>query len=129
VIQLPQNNPEDSIIFFADKIHVHHWPQDSPVWSKITQENVDLNLNKNVEKKKITINDHRIKIDEYDFDKIKKVGITVPLFKKQTTMVFEGHFGNPEAHAHVHITTHSQNYVEIFNRLMSWKNRCFPDSL
>jgi len=123
---MPKNNMDNSIIFFADKIHVHRWPQDSPVWAKITQENVDLNLNKNIGKKKIMINIHKIKINEYEFDKIKKIGITVPLFKKQTTMIFEGRFGDSEAH--VHITTNSHNYLEIFNRLMSWRDRYFSNS-
>ena len=120
------NNRESKIIFSADKLHVHHWPQDSPIWSKSTQLKVDLDLNKNAEKKQIQIKDQFIRINDYEFDKIKKVGVTVPLFKKETTMVFEGHFGDSDAH--IHITTKSQNYLEIFNKLMSWKNRCFPDS-
>ncbi len=122
---MSQNNLDGKIIFFADKIHVHQWPLNSSIWSKSTKEIVDLDLNKNTETKKIIINDLQIKINDYDFDKIKKVGITVPLFKKQTTMVFEGHFRDFDAH--IHITTYSQNYLEIFNKLMLWKNRCFPD--
>ena len=64
--------------------------------------------------------------EKKQFDKIKKIGITVPLFKNQTTLVFEGHFEDFDAH--VHVTTSSQNYVDIFNKLVIWKNRCFPDS-
>ncbi len=123
---MSQNNLESKIIFSADKLHVHHWPHDSPLWSKSTKEKVDLDLNKNAEKKQILIKDQLIRINDYEFDKIKKVGVTVPLFKKETTMVFEGHFGDSDAH--IHITTKSQNYLEIFNKLMSWKNRYFPDS-
>ncbi len=122
---MSQNNLENKIVFFANKIHVHRWPMNSSIWSNSTREKVDLDLNKNREKKKIMINDQQIKINDYDFDKIKKVGITVPLFKKQTTMVFEGRFG--DSAAHIHITTYSQNYLEIFNKLMLWKNRCFSD--
>ena len=118
------NNSDDSIVFFADKIHVHRWPMDSPQWSNTTSEKVDLDLNKNKEKKKIVIQNQEIKINDYNFDRIKKVGVTVPLFKKRTTMVFEGHFDNVDAH--VHITT-SENYLEIFNQLMAWKDRCFED--
>ena len=123
---MSQNNLESKIIFSADKLHVHRWPHNSPIWSKSTKEMVDLDLNKNTEKKQIMIKDQLIRINDYKFDKIKKVGVTVPLFKKETTMVFDGHFGDSDAH--VHITTKSQNYLEIFNKLMSWKNRCFPDS-
>ena len=124
-MQLTKNNLESKIIFSADKLHVHHWPQDSPIWSKSTQLKVDLELNKNAEKKQILIKDQFIRINDYEFDKIKKVGVTVPLFKKETTMVFEGHFA--DVYAHIHITTKSQNYLEIFNKLMLWKNKCFPD--
>jgi hypothetical protein len=96
------------------------------VWSKSIKERVDLNLNKNPNKKKIILHDQQIQINNFEFDSIKKVGITVPLFKKQTTMVFEGHFGNYDAH--VHITTRSQNYIDIFNKLVVWKTTWFPDS-
>jgi hypothetical protein len=123
---LSSNNLECEIIFFADKLHVHHWPLNSSIWSKSTKEKVDLDLNKNPNKKKIMIKDQQIKINDYEFDKIKKIGITVPLFNNQTTLVFEGHFEDFDAH--VHVTTSSQNYVDIFNKLVIWKNRCFPDS-
>ncbi len=122
---MSKNNPEFKIIFSADKCHVHRWPLNSPVWSKSTKEKVDLDLNKNTEKKKIIISDLQIKINDYDFDKIKKVGVTIPLFKKEMTLVFEGQLIDSDAH--IHITTKSQNYLEIFNKLMLWKNRCFPD--
>ena len=120
------NNLEYEIVFFADKLHVHHWPLNSSIWSKSTKEKVDLDLNKNPNKKKIMIKDQQIKINDYEFNKIKKIGITVPLFKNQTTLVFEGHFEDFDAH--VHVTTSSQNYVEIFNKLVIWKNKFFPDS-
>jgi hypothetical protein len=123
---LSQNNLESKIIFSADKLYVHHWPLDSPVWRKSIKEMVDLDLNNNQEKKKILIKDQIIRINDYEFDRIKKVGVSVPLFKKETRMVFEGHFEDSDGH--IHITTKSQNYLEIFNKLMSWKNRCFPDS-
>ena len=122
---MSKNNSESKIIFSADKVHVHRWPLDSPVWSESTNEKVDLDLNKNKEKKKIVINDLQIRINDYEIYKIKKVGVTVPMFKKETTMVFEGHLVDLDAH--IHITTTAQNYLEIFNQLMLWKNRCFPD--
>jgi len=126
MVQMTNNNPEFQITFFAEKIHAHRWPMNSPIWSKFTSEQLDLKLNKNPEKKKVLIDNFQINIDDYCFDKIKKVGITVPLFKKQTTMVFEGNFEDLDAH--VHVTTYSQNYLEIFNELMSWKNNTFPNS-
>ena len=127
MIQMTNDNPELPITFFAEKIHVHRWPMNSPIWSKFTNEKMDLNINKNLEKKIVTINDRQISIDDYCFEKIKKVGVTVPLFKRQTTMVFEGNFEDLDAH--VHVTTRSQNYLEIFNKLMAWKNNTFTNSL
>lgn len=126
MIQMTHLSPEFPIIFFAEKIYVHRWPMNSPIWSKFVNEQMNLKINKNFEKKKVTINDREIKIDNYCFNKIKKVGITVPLFKKQTTIVFEGNFEDLDAH--VHVTIHSKNYLEMFNTLMSWKNTIFPDS-
>ena len=118
-------NSDSTIEFFADKVYVHRWPQNSPIWSKSVQEKIDLDLNKNNEKKKVLITTKKIRISDYDFLKIKKVGVTVPLFKKETTLVFEGHFQNLDAH--VHITTLSSNYLEIFNSLMAHKS-CFSNS-
>lgn len=97
----------------------------SPIWSKSFQEKIDLNLNKNIEIKKIMIDKKTVRINDFEFLKIKKIGITVPLFKKETTMVFEGHFHGFEAH--IHITTQSKNYLKIFNMLMDWKNVYFDD--
>lgn len=118
-------NHETKIIFSASKVYAHRWPLNSQIWSQSTKENVDLKLNYKTEKKEIVINDLIIRINNFEFDKIKKVGVTVPLFKKETRMVFEGHF--EDSFAHVHITTNSQNYLEIFNKLMMWKNKCFPE--
>jgi len=122
---LTESNPT-SIDFLADKVYVHQWPLNSPVWSAAIQEKIDFDLNKNKEKKKILIEKNKIKIDNYFFTKINKIGVTVPLFKKETTMVFEGNFGN--VCAHIHITTFSKDFLEIFNRLMSCKSNFFPDS-
>ena len=98
----------------------------SPVWNESTKNRVEVDLNKNPEKIKVIISDLQIKINRYEFDKIKKVGLTIPLFKKEATIVFEGRFD--DSYAHIHITTKSHDFLEIFNKLMSWKNRCFPGS-
>lgn len=126
MISMIDENPQLPILFFAEKIHVHRWPMNSPIWNNSTNEQIDLNLNKNLEKKKITIDDGQITIDNFCFKKIKKVGITIPLFKKQMTMVFEGNFEGFDAH--IHVTTNSSNYLEIFNKLMFWSNKNFPSS-
>ncbi len=107
-------------------MHAHHWPLDTPKWSDLTIKQVDDSLN-NKEKKQIAIKSNVILIENYKFTDIKKVGLTIPLFQKQSTLVFEGCFEN--LYAHVHITTKSKDYLEIFNKLMHWRSRYFPDSL
>jgi len=97
----------------------------SPTWSMSSQEKIDLDLHKNPEKKKIRIKEKMIWINDYEFSKLNKVGITVPLFKRETTMVFEGHFQGLDAH--IHITIISKNFLKIFNRLMDWKSAYFDE--
>ena len=116
----------NEISYFADKIHVHHWPLETPKWSDSRKKLVDQELNKNKEKKQIVVKDKTIKINDYEFNSLKNIGITIPFFKKQSTMIFEARC--EEFDAHVHITTKEQNYVEIFNRLMVWKDKFFPDT-
>jgi hypothetical protein len=118
-VHLSNKNSEPEINFQADKIYVHRWPMDSQHWSPSFTEEID-HLNKDKEKKSIHIKEALVKIDNYNFNEIKKIGVTVPLFKKETTMVFEGKI--QDFYAHVHITTMAKNYIEIFNALMGWKN-------
>lgn len=120
-------NSDSQIQFLANKVYVHRWPMNSPTWSTDFQEKIDLDLNKNIDEKKIIIFKKAVKINDYEFLKIKKIGITVPLFKKETTMVFEGHFSDLDAH--IHITTQSKEYLKIFNTLMEWKGVYFDDVL
>ncbi len=120
------NNDFIEIKFLAEKVHVHHWPLDTPKWSDLTIKQVDEHLN-NKEKKQIVIKHDSMLIDNYEFKNIKKVGITIPLFKKECTLVFEGHFEKFDAH--IHITTKEEDYLEIFNKLMRWRSRYFPDTL
>jgi hypothetical protein len=114
------------IQFYAEKVYFHHWPPETPKWNNERQEKVDSDINTNKAKKKITIKDTSVKIDDYTFDPIKKIGLTIPQFKRQSTMIFEGHC--EEFDAHVHITTRAQNYLEIFNKLMKWRDLYFPDT-
>ena len=112
--------------YLADKIHVHRWPKDSPDWDESTMEQLDKTINKNPEKKQIIVRDDIIQIENIKFYSIKKVGVTVPLFKDECTMIFEAKFG--ELFAHIHITIKKENYLEIFNQLISWRKKFFPSS-
>lgn len=123
---MPKNELSE-INFIVDKVHIHHWPLDTPKWSNEIITQVDNDINKNNQKKELVIRTKTIKIDNYEFKKIKKVGVTIPLFKKQCTLVFEGYFN--EVYGHIHVTTKEENYLEIFNKLMNWRKRYFPDSI
>ncbi len=98
---------------------MHRWPQDSPIWDDSTQKQIDESINKNPEKKQVIIKKNIVQIENFEFTSLKKIGITVPFFKKECTLIFEAQFG--KLYAHVHITIKSQNYVDVFNELTSWK--------
>lgn len=123
---MPKNEFSE-INFIVDKAHIHHWPLDTLKWSNEIMTQVDKDVNKNNQKKELIIRTKTIKIDNYEFKKIKKVGVTIPLFKKQCTLVFEGYFN--EVYGHIHVTTKEENYLQIFNELMHWRETYFPDSI
>lgn len=114
-----------TIQYLSDKIHVHRWPQDSPVWDDLVQKQLDSSINKNSEKKQVTIKEKTIQIEKFEFTSLKKIGISVPFFKDECTMIFEAKFG--DLFAHVHIIIKSKNYVDVFNQLTSWKQEFFPN--
>ena len=117
--------PASEIHYDSDKIHIHRWPRDSPVWDESVQKELDQSINKNPDSVSVTLKEKTIVIQNIEFYSLKKIGITVPFFKKECTMIFEAQFG--ELFAHVHITIKSENYVDIFNELTVWKNTNFPD--
>jgi len=112
------------IKYQSHKVHVHRWPQDTPLWGNSIQQQIDDSINKNSEKKQITIKEKTIQIENFEFTSLKKIGISVPFFKDECTFIFEAKLG--ELFAHVHITIKSENYVDVFNQLTSWKNMAFP---
>ena len=116
--------PINEIKYSADKVHVHRWPQNTPIWNNLIQKQLGDSINKNPEKKQITVRDKTIQIENFEFNSLDKIGISIPLFKDECTMIFEAQFG--ELFAHVHITIKSGNYVDIFNQLISWRRRVFP---
>ena len=117
---------DSEIIFNADKVYVHHWPQDSPKWPSNVQEKIDSDLNKNKNRKNIRIKNSRVKIDNYVFENLKKIGVTIPFYKKETTIIFEGKFD--QYFGHIHITSRAPDYLQIFNNLMNWKDNLSTES-
>lgn len=113
------------ILFLAKKVFVHRWPHDTPLWGDEAKKKLDETINKNPEPKKIAVKEKTIRIEDFEFSNLVKIGISVPFFKDECRMIFESKFG--ELHAHVHITAKSSQYMEIFGKLRSWKSEFFPD--
>ena len=113
--------PEFEIRYFADKVFVHHWPKNSPVWSDSLQKKLDASINKNSNKKEIVVDSHTVKIEDFQFTRLKKIGISVPFFKKECRIIFEAQFET--VFTHIHITIKSDNFLDIFNELISWKKK------
>ena len=109
------------IEYLADKVFVHHWPKDTPVWIDSLQKELDVSINKNSKKKAITVTTNQIQIENYIFTSLQKIGISIPFFKDECTMIFEAQF--KQVFAHIHITMKSNNFLDIFNQLISWKNK------
>jgi len=119
-------NRYNEIEFFAEKVYFHHWPKETPQWSEYRISMVDNSINQNTQKKHVLIKEKSIQIEQYIFVNIKKIGLTIPQFKRQCTMIFEGHC--EEFDAHVHVTTRSEKYLEIFYNLMKWRDLHFPET-
>jgi len=113
------------IEFLADKVHAHRWPQDSPMWSESIKKQLDESINKNPEKKQVTVKNDIVQINDFEFSSIKKVGVSVPFFKNECTMIFEGKLD--EIFAHVHVTTKNGDFLDVFNRLISWRRQFLQD--
>ncbi len=110
---------DSQIKYLSDKIHVHRWPQDSPVWDDLTQKQLDDSINKNSKKKQVTIKEKIIQIENFEFTSLTNIGISVPFFKEECTLIFEAQFR--KLFAHVHISIKSKNYVDVFNELIIWR--------
>ena len=67
--------------YLADKVHVHRWPQDSPIWDDSTKKQLDESINKNPKKKHIIVRDNYLKIENYEFNSLKKL-VFLYLFSK-----------------------------------------------
>jgi len=74
------------IQYLADKVFVHRWPHDTPMWDSLTKEHLDDTINKNPEKKQIIVKANTITIGNIEFFSLKKIGISVPFFKDECTV-------------------------------------------
>ena len=117
---------ELEISCLADKVFVHRWPHDTPVWGNTVKQQLDDSINKKPEPKSVSIRGKMVRIEEFEFDSLKKIGISVPAFKEECTLIFESKFG--DLFAHVHITIKSRNFLEVFGSLIAWRKKEFPNN-
>ena len=117
---------ELKVEFLADKVFVHRWPHDTPLWGNETKQHLDSSINKKSEKKHVTVTGKTVKIEDFEFTSLKKLGISVPFFKNECRMIFESQFG--ELFAHVHITMKQGEFLDVFSHLMAWKRENYPET-
>jgi hypothetical protein len=67
------------IKYLADKVHVHRWPHDTPLWSDSIKKQLDDSINKNPQKKQIIVGEKFIQIENFVFNSLKKIGISVKM--------------------------------------------------
>ena len=113
-----------AVSFLAEKVLVHRWPHNTPLWDDSVRKGLDDAISKNPEPKMVTVSARSVSIRGYEFTHLKKIGISVPFFKDECRMIFECRFGG--LFAHVHITARSPDYIDVFARLKSWKSEFFP---
>ena len=121
----PLSDGEPAFGFLAHKVHIHRWPQSTPRWSPDRKTEI-ADFNGDGAPKSVSVKGRTLRVAGYEFGSIQKVGVTVPMFKRESTVIFEGRC--EEFYAHVHITTRSADYIDTFNRLVKWREARFPGS-
>ena len=116
---------DSELSYLADKVFVHRWPHDTPIWGDHIIQSLDERINKNPDKKHITVSGKTIQVENFEFHSLKKLGISVPFFKRDCRMIFESQFDG--LYAHVHIITKSDDFLDVFNKLMAWKQTQYSD--
>ncbi|WP_316504936.1 hypothetical protein [Nitrosopumilus sp.] len=112
---------DSEIRYLADKVFVHRWPHDTPLWGDSVKKQLDDSINKKPDKKNIVVKEKTIQIEDVEFTSLKKIGISIPFFKNECTMIFEAQFG--DLFSHVHITIQSGNFLDVFNQLILWRQK------
>ena len=64
---------DSEIHYLADKIFVHRWPHDTPLWADDLKKQLDESINKNPEKKQVTVKNTTVKIENFEFHSLKKL--------------------------------------------------------
>ncbi len=76
---------EDQISYLAEKVFIHHWPKDSPLWDESLQKKFDECINKNSNLKKIIVNSETVLIENFPITNLKKL-VCLYLFLKMNVL-------------------------------------------
>lgn len=110
----------DGISYMADRVFIHRWPHDTPEWDGAARSRIE-HIIKKPGKKAVTARGKTVTIEGVEFSSLKKLGVSVPFFKRDCRMIFESQFGG--LYAHVHVITSGDDYLEVFGRLARWERR------
>ncbi len=106
------------VSFSASRVFVHRWPRDGPGWDgRASAMAEELN---GAGEKRVTLGDRAVLISGHRFDCIRKVGVSVPMFRKEARMIFEGRSG--ESGVHVHVTAGGADYLEVLGCMSEWRD-------
>ena len=106
--------------FDATKVFAHRWPHDTPKWSGDFQEAVDAKINTSSALRKVELADRSVTINGCGFEALKNVGVSVPFFRKECRMMFEGVCMGNYAHVHVYAALGADRYLEAFAGIADW---------
>ena len=94
---------ESEIQYDSDKIHVHRWPRDSPIWDESAQKEIDNSLNKNPNPIPATFKENTIVLGNVEFYSLKKIGETsfeIPLNTRVKEVYTSGKKVHQDLHRH-----------------------------
>lgn len=106
--------------FDATKVFAHRWPHDTPEWSMDFREIVDAKINTSSTLRRVELADRRVTINGCCFERLKNMGVSVPFFRKECRMMFEGVCMGNYAHVHVYAALGEDRYVESFAGIADW---------
>lgn len=109
--------------FVATKVFVHRWPHDTPEWGSKFKALIDSDVNTNNGTRNVELRDGAVVISGHKFDSLKNVGVSVPFFKKECRVMFEGVTTGMYAHAHLYVKN-PDAYLAAFDTITCWMHDC-----
>ena len=113
--------------FVATRVFAHKWPRDTPEWGRAFQRLVNDMINTGTstgcDTREVVLSDRTVAINGLVFESLKNVGVSIPFFKKECRMIFEGLHAGRHAHVHVYAGLEDE-YLDAFGRITRWMRYC-----